>query len=94
MKVKFDYIQDICFILGNESISFFILKDETIRVANISLDEVLNKLELGNYYLKINRSIIINTLYFVCISSKKHRLILMKTGNILKVSRKYWNNFK
>lgn len=84
----------ICFILGNSKICYFIMEDKTIEIAKISLMDIMNHPENQNYYILINRSVIINTQYFVNVFNSKERLILMKTGNILKVSRKHWFNFK
>lgn len=93
-SIKSEFKKNTCFILSSGRISFFIMGDKTIRIANIPLNDLENFLELESCYIRINRSIIINTQYFVNVFNSKERLILMKTGNILKVSRKNWINFK
>lgn len=84
----------VCFILGNTKICYFIMENKTVEIVKISLVDIINHSENQNCYILINRSVIINTQYFVNVFNSKERLILMKTGNILKVSRKCWFNFR
>ena len=91
---SFNLKKEICFILGNYSNCFLIMSDNTVKVVSVSLQTFQNVSQSDTFLLKINRNIIINTLQFVRIFNSKERLILMKTGNILKVSRRNWSNFK
>lgn len=88
------YKDSICYIIGLEKLSFCFLVDRTIRIEKESLYNMLLHLKTEERFIKINRNMIINTFYFVRILNKKERAILMRTGEILNVSRKYWINFK
>lgn len=87
-------LKEVCFILSDNDKSFLIMKDKqvkTIKYPQKTLLEVINEKE---EFIKINKNTIINNSYFIAIEDKKKRFILMKTGNILKVSRKKWDYFK
>ena len=88
------YVDDICLVIIGNNKSVFILKDKTIQTRKLSKKNVVELFNENENYIKINSDTIINTTYFIDIISKKDRTILMKTGNILKVSRKGWTYFK
>lgn len=85
---------EICFIIGNRINCLFFLKNKQIKSVKISFDILHSILELHLDFLRINQITIINTSNFIDIVNKKERMILMKTGNILNVSRRNWEHFK
>lgn len=85
---------EICFIIGGHKVCFCFMNDKTISILKASFTEMKDYYELSDTYALINRNMIINTLYFVNVLNVKERLILMQTGNVLKVSRINWKKFK
>jgi len=90
----FDIGKESCFILVDDGICFIVMTDKTIKVIKGTMKSIICNRELPDNYVRINRNIFINTLHFTRVVDRRCRLILMKTGNILKVSRSNWNNFK
>lgn len=88
------YHNDICIIILGAIKSVFILQDKSIIVRKILWKDIQDSFYDKQKYMKINSDIIINTRYVVNIHDKSKREILMKTGNILKVSRRNWTAFK
>ena len=89
-----DFQSKICFIIGDCFKCFFILQSKEIISMKIHIIELLKLVSKYNNFIRINQYTIINTVYFVDIHESKNRTIIMKTGNILKVSRRNWIHFK
>ncbi|MDR1403899.1 MAG: LytTR family transcriptional regulator DNA-binding domain-containing protein [Tannerellaceae bacterium] len=93
-KMIDSYLKETCFIIADSAKCFFMIKNGEIKFMKIHMLELLDLLVKYDDFVRINRNVIINTVYFIDIYKNKDRMILMKTGNILKVSRRNWVHFK